>query len=175
MKTNFLTKIDNVDSAVRDLFKSMIDILSRDDIDYSIYFRGRNFDFYPPSTPQEKVRMDALKKKICVLFLNDVFKKLVRSLVRKDVVDEDGDVYQNVYNEVWANILNMNYYGDKAYTTSTVISEEEYEVDEGTSKDLDYDSIYVKLQKKGLSDEEKWSLLLNDIMDKISLGDKGNK
>lgn len=166
--TSLVEKIMNVDKSVRELYDTLIETLNQDDMDYKIEFQDKVFDFSHPLNQEEKAYMDAQRHVISLMLLNDAFERLTDTLATK----EDEENYRLTY--TWINIANLQRSTKKTYTQSIISSEAPYVVDEGTSKDLDYDSIYIQAQRKDLSDEDKWNILLHGFVDKKSMAEESN-
>lgn len=159
----------NVDRSVRELYTSMLEMLNQDDMDYRIEFQDKVYDFFLPIIKEDKECMDAQKNQVVSLLLSDALERLKDTLATK----EDEENYRLVY--TWVNIANLQRATQKSDRISTIVSNEPYSVDEGTSKPLDYESIYVQAQRKDLSDEEKWNILLGNIVHKESMAEESNK
>jgi hypothetical protein len=104
--------------------------------------------------------MDAAKRILSKLFWKDAFEKLL-SHIDKHVSPQDRETWSE-YRRVWFNVLQLQREAPRV-TKETIDSSAPYEVDESSSKDLDYDSIYVQAQRKDLSDEDKWNILLHTL------------
>ena len=156
--TSLVEKIMNVDKAVRELYLTMIEVLNQDDMDYMIEFQDEVWDFWQPLTLEEKDEMDGKKGQVCLVLLQDAMERLGDTLG----TEEGDDNHRLSY--TWINIANLQRATRKQDRVSTITSDESYEVDEGTSKPLDLESIYLQAQRKDLSDEEKWSLLLGNVV-----------
>lgn len=149
----FLICRDNARESASDLYDLIIDQLGLLDTGFIVEFMGKSFDFSLPITEQEKVENDKMKHKLAVMLMKDAYKKLMKDIDKKR---SSGN---------WiANVARFNRTTPQEESTSQIVSGESYEIDEGSSKDLDYDSIYIKAQRKGLSDEEKWNILLADVV-----------
>ena len=164
MKKDFIDSIMNADKAIRELYKQIIAQLNQEDTDYIIEFKGKMYDFCKPLDKQEKKHMDEQKRRITQLFWKDAFNKLMQHIDRY-VSEEDENTWKE-YKRVWFNIARLKRETPREESESIITSAHPYAVDEGTSKDLDYESVYVQAQRKDLSDEEKWNLLLNHFVDK---------
>lgn len=160
---SLVEKIMNADKAMNELYDAVLGMFNQDDMDYKIEFKGITFDFCKPLTQDDKYHSDAQKHTIASLLLEDSFDRIV------DMFGSKGVSESSLLRYKWINIANLQ----RAVTTreieSTIVSEVPYEVDEETSKPLDYDSIYVQAQRKDLSDEDKWSILLRGMLDKESI------
>lgn len=163
--TSLVEKVMNADKAVRDLYATMIEMLNQDDMDYMIEFQGEVWDFYMPLTQEEKDEMDERKSEVSLILLQDALQRLSDALPDQEHEDE----YRYHFTSIWINIANLQRFSSKQDRISAITSEQPYEVDEGTSKPLDLESIYLQAQRKDLSDEEKWSLLLGNVVDKQSV------
>ncbi len=164
--TSLVEKIMNADKAIRELYASMLEIFNQEDMDYKIEFQDKCFDFWAPLTQEEKEEMDERKEEITLALMKDAFEKL-SVVVSSDPEDDD-------LRFTWINIANLQRSTKKSSTQSIISSEAPYIVDEGTSKELDYDSIYIQAQRKDLSDEEKWNILLSNFVDKKSLAEQSD-
>lgn len=165
--TSLVEKIMDADKAIRELYVAMIEMLNQEDMDYKIEFNGCTYDFWNPLTREEKEEMDRDKKEICQNLIDDAMVKLSHTLIND--CGDSSHCKDHPLTYVWVNIANLQRATKTVDTISTIVSNEAYEVDEGTSKDLDYDSIYIQAQRKDLSDEEKWNVLLRGFVDKKSL------
>ena len=161
MKNDFIDSIMRTDKAIRELYNQVISQLNQPDTDYIIEFKGKTYDFCKPLDKYEKIESDIKKHKVAQLFIADALNKISKALFA--CVDENNP---QEYRRVWFNIARLQRETPRAESESVITSPQPYEVDEGTSKDLDYESIYVQAQRKDLSDEEKWNLLLNNFVDK---------
>ena len=166
---SLVEKIMNADKAIRELYVTMIEMLNQEDIDYKIEFQDKVWDFWLPLLKEDKECMDMQKNQIVSLLLDDALERLKDTLATK----EDEDNYRLMY--TWINIANLQRATQKIDRISTIVSTEAYSVDESTSKDLDYESIYIQAQRKDLSDEEKWDVLLRGIMAQKSIQEPSNK
>lgn len=169
MMNSLVEKIMNVDKAVRDLYTTMLEMLNQDDMDYKIEFQDKTFDFWGPLTLEEKEEMDLQKNLVVSILLSDALERL------KDTLATPEDEESNRLRNTWINIANLQRATQKIDRTSTIVSNEAYSVDEGTSKPLDYESIYIQAQRKDLSDEDKWNILLGSFVDKESLAEQSDK
>lgn len=147
----------NVDNAVRELYAEMMLMLNQEDMDYRIEFQGNVFDFNKPLDMIEKANSDDQKHQVTTIFLDDALDKLV-ALLGNSNPEEDYEL-----RHTWINIANLQRSTEKCDTVSEIVSQEYDVVDESTSKELDYNSIYIQAQRKDLSDDDKWNLLLNFI------------
>lgn len=168
MMTSLVEKIMGADKAIRELYTTMIEMLNQEDMDYKIEFQDKSFDFWSPLTQEEKEEMDIQKNQIVSMLLGDALDRIGDTLATK----EDEENYRLTH--TWINIANLQRATQKSSTISDIVSTDAYEVDEGSSKDLDYDSIYIQAQRKDLSDEEKWNVLLRGFVDKKSLAREPN-
>jgi hypothetical protein len=163
---SLVEKIMNVDKAVRELYASMIEMLNQEDMDYKIEFQDKVFDFWAPLTQEEKYEMDRNKHNATTALLKDALEKLINTSYAETSNIRSGPTLEGLLTFVWINIANLQRATKKQDQVSTIVSTESYSVDEGSSKDLDYDSIYIQAQRKDLSDEEKWDILLRSFVDK---------
>ncbi len=157
---SLVEKIMNVDKSVRELYGTMIEMLNQDDMDYKIEFRNRVWDFSFPLSREEKDLFEEGKREVTSILLEDAFDRMMDTITFSEGTEESRLRY------VWINIANLQRATQKGQVISTIVSSESYSVDEGSSKDLDYESIYIQAQRKDLSDEEKWNILLHDFVDK---------
>jgi hypothetical protein len=158
----FIGAIMDTDYTIRMLYNEVIKQLNQEDMDYLIEFKDKVYDFNPPMTKEEKFEIDTQKHEIAATLISDALERIGATLL--SCVDKDNPETWKEYRRVWGNLANLQRATKKEYSISTISSAEPYEVDEGTSKDLDYDSVYVQAQRKDLSDEQKWNLLLNISM-----------
>lgn len=162
--TDYIKALMQADESIRRLFVAMVDMLNAPDTDYTIEFKNKKFDFCKPFTKEDKKELDIQKHYVAYLLLYDAFSRLGKQLKKPNRVPKSDD-----FRTIWFNVANMHRYTSRDATTDTVVSDVAYEVDEDTSKALDLESIYVKVQRKDLSDEDKWNLLLGNIGDKESM------
>ena len=147
----FLESIHKADEALNNLRDQIIKQFNVIDTGYEITFKGKTYDFYSPITQEEKKKLDKEKKEITKILLRDAFRKF---LLNKDM------------RTVWFNISLLQRMTRCEFTTATIVSEEYEAPDEGTSRPLNTESIYAQLERKDLSDEEKWYLILGNFEDK---------
>ncbi len=160
---SLVEKIMNADKAINELYDAVLGMFNQDDLDYKIEFKGITFDFCKPLTQDDKYHSDAQKHTITSLLLEDSFDRIV------DMFGSQVDSESSLLRYKWINIANLQRATTKKEREDSIVSEEPYLVDEDTSKPLDYNSIYVQAQRKDLSDEDKWSILLRGMLDKESI------
>ncbi len=163
-KSDFIDSIMHADRAIRELYKQVIAQLNQQDTDYIIEFKGKTYDFCKPLNADEKLEGDIQKHQVAQAFIADALEKISKALFA--CVDENNPETWKEYRRVWFNLARLQRETPREESESVIESAQPYEVDEGTSKDLDYESVYVQAQRKDLSDEEKWNLLLNNFVDK---------
>ena len=160
MKITLPKLIMAADKAIRELYQEIINQLSQDDTDYSIEFMGQTFDFCTPLDRDEKEKMEAAKKVLAKLFFKDAFEKLLDH-IDMHVSQEDQQTWHE-YRRTWFNIVRLQREVPRS-TIENINQSCAYEVDESKSKALDYESIYIQAQRKDLTDEEKWNILLHNL------------
>jgi len=158
---DILKCIRNTDEALRDLYSAIIDELTNPDTEYTIDFKGQFFDLSNPFTPEEKDVRKKESHRVAHMFLSDAFSKFLADIPAYDARPETERCAS--MRKTWFNISIIPRATPRKYATSEITSAAAYEVDEGTSKPLDLESIYLQAQRKDLSDEEKWSILLANI------------
>lgn len=161
----FLDHIMAVDDHIRELYTIMIELLNQPDLDYKIEFPDETFDFFPPMTQEEKDEMDIQKSRVVLLLMQNALIDTITSL-RTGTVPTDRE-----YRRIWGTIASFQREYSKESTTST-ISSSPYEIEDiSTSKDLNYDSIYVKAQNRSLTDDDVIRLFLGVGNERINSPD----
>lgn len=101
--------IDAYQKSIQSIFVKLDDLLSRDTKNYSVVFKGYEFNFNPAITKQEHLMMKKNRLKLVRLILESVHKQMLSFMpLPNSMTDKD----QEEYDKIWDHILVFTYGAD---------------------------------------------------------------
>lgn len=138
----YVQHILGADQALREMHKSVLDQLSRSDVDYRIDFEdGTSYDLYQPITREEYEMYAAQKAQLT--------RRLILDAVQRLIEYPDASI-----NDIWGTVASLQVFKTKSERTDIIVGDPEIVEITEKSIPLNVDSRYVKSQKPDITYED---------------------